>query len=72
MRLLRDFRQSDAPGMKLDEHSLESIQRVIEGANENRGLVALAGEPRRYGASSGGARQPGLAFRPRVPGASAL
>ena len=28
--------EKDAPGMKLDEHSLESMQRVIEGSNENR------------------------------------
>lgn len=28
--------EPDAPGMKLEEHSLESIERVIEGANENR------------------------------------
>ena len=28
--------ESGAPGMKLDEHSLESIQRVIEGATQNR------------------------------------
>ncbi len=26
----------DAPGMKLDEHSLDSIQRIIDGANKHR------------------------------------
>ena len=33
------------PGMKLDEHSLESIQRVIEGANENRESWLLPARP---------------------------
>ena len=27
---------SDAPGMKLDEHSLDSIQRIIDGAREHQ------------------------------------
>ncbi len=37
--------ESDAPGMKLDEHSLESIQRVIDGANENRDSWHLPAKP---------------------------
>ena len=27
---------ADAPGMKLDEHSLDAIQRIIDGAKANQ------------------------------------